>query len=221
MAVHADSPGPYTSPRVVIDLIQRFRDKGLPTPIDLATLTRAGVSESLAPRTLQSFRVLDLITESGEITPVFESLRRAPEAEFKDRVKQWLDAAYADVLQFVDPATATETNVRDAFRNYKPIAQQDRMVSLFLRLYEFAGVTPTIPAATPNGQRKLRVLKRPKLKDDNIKTNNVREKDEPEKPSQALHHQLVDILSTDMTDEQKSAVWTLVLYLKEKDGSGK
>jgi Family of unknown function (DUF5343) len=73
---------------------------------------------------------------------VFEGLRLVPEAEYKARMGEWLTAAYADALKFVDPATATETQVRDAFRGYKPVGQQDRMVSLFLGLFEAAGIAP-------------------------------------------------------------------------------
>lgn len=140
MAVTVERPGPYTSPKVVVDLVQRHRSRGLPNPIDADTLSRVGVSESLIPRTLQSLFALDLIEENGRITETFEGLRLAPEAEFQGKVREWLDAAYADVLQFADPATDGETAVRDAFRSYKPVGQQDRMVSLFIRLYEMAGV---------------------------------------------------------------------------------
>lgn len=140
MSVTTENTGPYTSPKVVIDLIERHRERGLPQPVDAATLARAGVSESLIPRTLQSLVALDLIEDNGQISEALEAMRLAPQGEFKQRVKEWLDAAYADVLQFTDPASDDETKVRDAFRNYKPVGQQGRMVTLFLRLYEYAGV---------------------------------------------------------------------------------
>lgn len=141
MPVTSDRPGPYTSPKSITDLVYRHRDRGLPSVVDADTLLRAGVSESLVARTLQSLQALDLIGEDGRITEVFEGLRLAPQADFQAAMKKWLDAAYADVLQFVDPATDSETSVRDAFRNYRPVGQQDRMVTLFLRLYEAAGVS--------------------------------------------------------------------------------
>lgn len=153
MPVTADRPGPYTSPKSVVDIIYRHRERGLPSIVDADTLRRAGVSESLVPRTLQSLQGLDLIAEDGRITEVFEGLRLAPEPEFKDALKKWLDATYADVLQFVDPAVDGETAVRDAFRNYKPVGQQERMVTLFMRLYEAAGVAaPKSDAAKPRSR---------------------------------------------------------------------
>ena len=66
----------------------------------------------------------------------------APEAEYKKRLADWLTDAYCDALLFVDPATATETDVRDAFRKYIPTGQQARMVSLFMGLFTAAGVMP-------------------------------------------------------------------------------
>lgn len=140
MAVTTDRSGPYTSPKVIIDLVERHRERGIPSPVDADTLARAGVSESLIPRTLQSLQALDLIEENGSLTDTLEAIRLSPQAEYQQRLKEWLDAAYADVLQFVDPATDDDTKVRDAFRNFKPVGQQDRMVTLFLRLYEYAGV---------------------------------------------------------------------------------
>jgi hypothetical protein len=80
-------------------------------------------------------------------TDVLEGLRRAPEAEYKQRFREWLEGAYADALQFVDPANATETQVRDAFRNYKPYGQHSRIVSLFMGLFTEAGVMPPRQAA--------------------------------------------------------------------------
>lgn len=140
MAVTTTSPGPYCPPSAVVEVINRFRNRGLASPITGEVLGRAGVSESLVPRTMQSLQILDLIDDKGVPTTTLEGLRRAPEPEFKTRMVEWLNGAYADVLQFIDPATATETEVRDAFRAYNPVGQQGRMVTLFLGLYAAAGV---------------------------------------------------------------------------------
>jgi len=152
MPVTPDKPGPYTSPLPVIELIERHRTRGLPTPVDQDVLARAGVSPSLIPRTLQSMAALDLIDEKGQLTHIFEGIRKAPEAEFKQRLIEWLNEAYADVLAYADPATDDETKIRDAFRQYKPVGQQERMVTLFLKLFAYAGVAtkqPTTAAPRP------------------------------------------------------------------------
>lgn len=142
MPVTRDQSAPYAPAGVILNLLGRYREKGLPAPITSDVLSRAGVPDSLNSRTLQALLTLDLIDEAGQPSPVFEGLRLAPTAELKTRMAEWLNSAYADALSFIDPATAPETEVRDAFRSYKPFGQQDRMVSLFLGLYEAAGIAP-------------------------------------------------------------------------------
>ncbi len=142
MAVTQDNSGPYAPPSTVIDVITRHRTRGLPSPVNADVLARSGVSDSLIPRTLQALQSLDLLDEQGQPTSIFEGLRLAPESEFKQRMAEWLNQAYADVIAFVDPATDDEIKVRDAFRSYKPVGQQARMVTLFLGLYREAGVAP-------------------------------------------------------------------------------
>lgn len=140
MAIHADGPAPYTAPKAVLTLIEQYRNRGLPTPITVTVLERAGVSSGLAPRTLQALKLLDLINDEGNATPALEELAKASSAEFKDRLAAILRSAYADVFQFVDPADDPPEKVRDAFRFYTPRGQQSRMVTLFLGLCETAGI---------------------------------------------------------------------------------
>lgn len=141
MAVTPDKPAPYAPPTPIVALIERHRSRGLPSPINAETLQRSGlVTDSLIPRTLQALQVLELITETGEPTQTLEGIRLAPETEYKQRLADWLNGVYADVLQYVDPATASEVQVRDAFRAYNPTGQQARMVTLFTGLYAAAGV---------------------------------------------------------------------------------
>jgi hypothetical protein len=142
MSVTADRPAPYAPASAILSLIEKHRNRGLPSPIDAAVLERAGVSQSLIPRTLQALQTLDLVGEDGSPTDVLEGIRLAPEAEYQKRLADWLTDAYADALAFVDPATASETEIRDAFRKYVPTGQQDRMVSLFSGLFTAAGVMP-------------------------------------------------------------------------------
>lgn len=140
MAVTTDQPAPYAPASAILDLIDRHRNKGLPQIVDADVLLRAGVSDSLVPRTLQALRTLDLLTNEGQPSEVFETLRLAPTAEYQAKLTEWLNRTYADALVFVDPATCDEIAVRDAFRKYVPTGQQSRMVSLFIGLFTAAGV---------------------------------------------------------------------------------
>jgi len=143
MAVSSDRPAPYTSPKAVLDIIERYRNRGFPSPIDAEVLSRSGVvPDSLIPRTLQALQTLDLIDDQGSPTDTLENLRRVPEPEYKIALANWLKAAYADVFNFVDPATDDATRIRDAFRSYNPVGQQERMVTLFVGLCIVAGLMP-------------------------------------------------------------------------------
>ena len=51
-----------------------------------------------------------------------------------------LRAAYRPIFAFVDPATASHDEIRDAFRGFTPVGQQQRMVTLFLGLCAYAGL---------------------------------------------------------------------------------
>lgn len=157
MPVTIDQPAPYAPPSAILELIERHRNKGLPPVVDADVLARAGISDSLIPRTLQALKILDLLTEDGRPSEVFEGIRLAPTSEYQQRLTEWLNAAYADALIYVDPATADEVDVRDAFRKYVPTGQQGRMVTLFIGLFTAAGVMPPKQKAAPrkvlsNGQ---------------------------------------------------------------------
>ncbi|MCH8863298.1 MAG: DUF5343 domain-containing protein [Proteobacteria bacterium] len=146
MPVTADEPAPYAPPSIILSLIVRHRGHGLPFPVNSEVLGRAGVSESLIPRTLQALQALDLIDKDGKPTETFEGIRLAQKGEYKQRLGEWLYATYADVMSFVDPSKDDETKVRDAFRSYIPVGQQTRMVTLFLGLCAAAGLFPEKPA---------------------------------------------------------------------------
>jgi hypothetical protein len=140
MSVTPDQPAPYAPASAILQLIERHRSKGLPPVVDGDALQRIGVSDSLIPRTLQALKALELVQEDGAVTETFEGLRLAPAAEFQQRMTEWLKRVYADALTYVDPAADDEVAIRDAFRKYVPLGQQDRMVTLFIGLFTAAGV---------------------------------------------------------------------------------
>jgi hypothetical protein len=147
MPVTANKPAPYATAGAILDLINRYRSRGLPSPVDNEVLARAGVAQTLIPRTLQSLHTLDLVDpKTGMPTQTFEALRLAPEDEYKSRLGEWLKGVYADIFAFVDPSKDSEARIRDAFRNYQPIGQQERMVLLFEGLCAAAGLMPEKPA---------------------------------------------------------------------------
>jgi Family of unknown function (DUF5343) len=149
MPIQKDGTAPYAPPRTVIQLIDRYRNHGLTVPIDVDVLMRAGVTESLAARTLQTLKLLDLIDDEGSPTDHLEALAKATSEEYPRVFQDLLRSAYAEVFSFVDPAADTPDRVQDAFRGYAPRGQRPRMVTLFLGLCEHSGLVETAPRRTP------------------------------------------------------------------------
>lgn len=131
----------------MLEIIQWHRKRGLSVPVDGDVLSRAGVSHSLIPRTIQALQVLDLIDGAGTPSPVLERLRLASDADLPQQLRDWLTGSYADVLRVIHPATSNQFAIRDAFSAYKPVGQQSRMVRLFMELFKAAGVEPAGAAA--------------------------------------------------------------------------
>jgi hypothetical protein len=128
--------------KTILEIVDRYRNRGLMFPITADVLARAGVPESLTSRTMQALVTLDLFKDDGNPTETMEGIRLAPEPEYKKRLEGWLKSSYADVFRFVDPAADDENRIRDAFRSYQPQGQQERMVALFQGLCAAAGLGP-------------------------------------------------------------------------------
>lgn len=142
MPIRSGDTAPYAPPATIMHVVNTFRDRGMTAPIAPDVLLRAGVGESLVPRTLRSLEGLELIDEQGNPTAAFEGLRRASSDELRQRLEAIVRSVYAEVFQFTDPAKDDVDRVADAFRAYEPIGQRGRMVTLFLGLCEAAGIIP-------------------------------------------------------------------------------
>lgn len=145
MPVTADGPAPYAPTAAVMDVVNGSRKRDFPTPLTTEVLGRAGVPDSLAPRTLQALKLLDLLDADGEPTEAWTDLAKAPESDFPDRFGAILRSAYQEVFQFVEPREDGIEKIQDAFRVYKPRGQLSRMVTLFLGLCAEAGIVEGKP----------------------------------------------------------------------------
>jgi hypothetical protein len=131
---------PYAPPGTVIDVLTRYRERGMPTPFTVEVLERAGIPETLSRRTLTSLKLLGFIDSEGNPTAEFDQASRASDSDYKDALSQIVMKTYSEVITFADPASDSYDRVRDAFRAFNPRGQLERQVTLYLGLMEFVGL---------------------------------------------------------------------------------
>ncbi|MGA2307815.1 MAG: DUF5343 domain-containing protein [Acidimicrobiales bacterium] len=147
-------PAPYTTAQSLITVLDAYRDKGLGSPVTPDVLTRAGVAESIAARTLNSAKMLGLIGDDGIPSPQFEDLRKIrDDEEYRKRIEEWLRGVYADVLQYTDPSADSVGKVAGAFRTYEPAGRRPQMAALLIGLWRYAGL-PVVENAPPTKPRR-------------------------------------------------------------------
>lgn len=139
--IESGGNAPYAPAPAVIGVIRTYRDRPVPTPFDLRVIANIGVADSIAPRTLQALKLLDLIDDDGNPTAALDGLRRAStEVDYKQRLSEIIRGAYADLFAYRDPAEDPRELVEGHFRNYEPHGMRPRMVTLFYGLAEEAGI---------------------------------------------------------------------------------
>jgi len=150
---------PYAPFGCVIAVIRRLRERGLPETLTMQEITRVGVSEGNASRTLQALKFLKLVDEEGHRTQTFDRLGRVPTSEYAEVFGEIIKEAYRDVFTIVDPAEATDVEINDAFRYYHPQAQRGRMVTLFRGLCQEVGLVAGGPPETRKRTRSVKADK--------------------------------------------------------------
>jgi len=148
-----DGAAPYAPVKAVVSVIERHRQVGLPA-ITTDTLVRMGVTQSLAPRTVQALKLLDLIDDAGKPTDEFEAIRKAPMGDLPSALANLIRDVYAPVFSVVDPTTASVTEIEDAFRGFAPSGQRARMVTLFTGLMAYAKMIAAAPKQAPGPRPK-------------------------------------------------------------------
>lgn len=198
MASDLEGLCPYAPYGNVLTVINQMRERGLKEPVTMQLITTAGVAEGNASRTLQALRFLDLIDEEGYHTPNFHLLGNAPSDEYPEILGQILKDAYKNVFMVLDPATATDDRLQNAFRYYQPKAQRQRMISLFKGLCREAGLMPggsepmkrsrsttSSKSTTPLGTNRKQLVTEPSIPHKPLDTAFV--------SSQTNHHHQYDI----------------------------
>ena len=133
---------PYAATSNVVDVILRRREWGLPNSLTANVLETISIPTGNISRTLQALRFLGLMEDDGSQTELFERLGRAGEkdGEYRELLGEIIMGAYHRVFAIVDPSEDGDVAIHDAFRQFGPEAQRDRMVTFFLGMCERAGI---------------------------------------------------------------------------------
>lgn len=135
-----DNYAPYAPTKSVVQVIMRYRERGLPEPLTADALKQIGVSDTMTSPVFRTLRFLELVDDEGVKTNKFEIIRRASTDEYPSALASVLRDAYGEVFSIIDPAKDDEQAVADAFRKYDPATQRPRMTRLFFGLCEEAGL---------------------------------------------------------------------------------
>ncbi len=131
---------PYAPPSSVITVLRQLRNAALPDILDNQSIERIGVSKGNAGRTVAAMKYIGVIDGEGKKTEIQDRLARASTEEYPNVLAEVLRNAYSKVFKRVDPAEASDIQLRDAFRGFDPAKQRGRMVSLFIGLCQEANI---------------------------------------------------------------------------------
>lgn len=147
MANLAENYMPYAPTGSVLTVLKKVRSTGSSDVLDNRALTRMGISEGNAGRTLAALQFIGFIDEDGRKTEPLVRLEKAKTDEYPKMLGEIIRDAYSEVFKYLDPATATDVEFLDAFRGYEPAKQRTRMITLFIGLCKEAGIIEGGPPA--------------------------------------------------------------------------
>jgi len=137
---------PYAPYSSVLTVIRHMRERNLKEPVTSQFITTIGVSGGNAARTISALRFLKLLDEEGYITLSFRSIENATDEQYPKILSETLHEAYEHVFMALDPTTASDQQLKNAFLYYQPKTQRPRMTMLFKGLAREAGI---ISGGTP------------------------------------------------------------------------
>lgn len=145
---------PYAPVGSTITVIRKMRNGGLPSPLNGTTITRLGVTQGNAGRTVATIKFLGFVDEHGHETDLVGAISKASTSEYPEVLGDILRQAYAEIFGVIDPSTATDLEFDDAFRGFDPLKQRGRMVKLFVGLCQEAGIKDGEPSFYAPRKRK-------------------------------------------------------------------
>ncbi len=181
---------PYASPQNIKALISRLRNRGWNDPLDSTELVnRLDIPIGSVSRVSIALRFLKLIDEDGHPTDTAKRLREADEEEYAQVLGDLLKSAYKDVFYKIsDISTASDDEISNAFRLFRPTSQKERMVTLFKALCQEAGLIPE--SKTPRVRAKVRFVAKTQVPNSGEKKHDNHDEDDEDKSSIAPNEEV-------------------------------
>jgi hypothetical protein len=131
---------PYSPGNRTVDVVNRIHEGKTPQVLTLKALQSLGVPEGNAARVQKTLRFLGLITPEHQLDDAAVRLRKATSDEYEETLAELIRASYQPIFVSYDPATATDTDLNNAFKPYDPAGQRQNMIGLFMALCREAGL---------------------------------------------------------------------------------
>lgn len=131
---------PYGTTVSVISFCERARTRNLPEQIEDDFFRLAGIDGQAIRRTRHTLVFLGLLEDTNTPSSALRLLVEAPDGEWRNHLRQAVEAAYSEDLQHIDPANDDQTQVRSWFQRYQPRSQTNPMTTLFLGLCRESGM---------------------------------------------------------------------------------
>jgi hypothetical protein len=213
---------PYAPPSAVLAVIHHYKSKDVPASVTLTNLQQIGVTEALAPRTMNTLKFLGLVREDGTTTDAFRALRFATTDDYTKVLGSILEAAYKGVLDHVDLATAGDRELNNAFIPYSPGGQRPRMITLFQALAKEAGWSlavepkPSSPRATPTkSSPKPKAKETPRSDAPALSGEATRDRLPEQNPSAGLRLSVTDADLDALSETDFDTVWSALGLLQK------
>lgn len=200
---------PYAAPANVLGFLARVRRRNLPETITNDFLRVAGIPEVVFGRVMQALRFLKLVHEDGRPTDTLVALSGATDAQYREVLEKVIREAYRTEFQVIDPSKDMQARIIDAFRQFQPRSQTERMVMLFLGLCREAGI-PVLEAPRERLMHEKKP-KRPKPSGSGTSKATADNTDEGKTPPRIESGILFGVTEDDvarLSEEEFKTVWT-------------
>jgi hypothetical protein len=207
---------PYVPYKTFIGFLDTLKSVGLPSHIDKdAMRSMSGANQSWLKAAM---RYLNLIDSASAPTETLKLIVAADAARRKELLHGLFVVAYADLLSKVDLQNTTPTKLRAALVDMGGQGETvEKNAAFLIAMAKDAGISLSpylLKRAAPTRRTKpARVKPR---EDENGRDDDV-DDDDGGSTQLTPEQMLIDLLDpSEMDDDEKKAVWTLLLYLKKQ-----